>query len=257
MNRTRFKSFWLLMAVAGLVFAWTAQAVAQTSDASETSGDEATQLESPEELADAANPPRHIVELLDSSDLTQERLDAMRAEGMGWGEIRIAVRLAEQIAAASETPLSFDDALDGVLDKYEAGEGFGEIAKENNLKVGELIGNGNQKRGTDPGDGLGSHQGMQAGETKRATARKRGLLARLGNLVGFGKKERLNQNLEPADGEAAGKVEKVQKAEKIQKTEKVAKLDRPERPSRPERPDRPEKPVKPEKPERPERGPNR
>ncbi len=233
--------YMLMLLAVGLLWFGTAQAVAQT-------------VEESTETADATNPPRYIVELVEASELSQEQLDLMRADGLGWGEIRIAVRLAEEIAAAGGGALTFDKALAEVLAALDAGEGFGEIANEHDLKVGQLVGNGNQKKGTSPGDGLEAHQGNEAGQTKRVTERKPGFLARLGRFLGFGKKEQRNELLMPTDIEPTGKTEMVQKVERIPKTERVEKVERAERPSRPEKPERP---AKPEKPEKPERGPTR
>lgn len=209
-----------------------------------------------EEPADATNPPRYITDLMEAGDLTDGQVADMREDGLGWGEIRIAARLAEEIAAASEgtdTELTFEEALASVLEARAAGKGFGEIAGENDLKVGDLVNSRNRKMGAEPGDSLEAQRGVQAGETKRVTTRNRGLLARIGSFLGFGRKERVAQDLKPTDIDKPAKTERVQKAEKIQKMERVQKVERIAKVERPERPARPERPSKFEKPERPDR----
>ena len=275
MCRRRLDLRYVLMLLAvGLLWLGTAQAIAQTTEDPIPPDTQVTDADPPEipdpedppeDPANAANPPRYITELMEGVDLTKEQVDQLRTDGMGWGEIRISALLAEQIAAASEgteNPLTFEDALAGVLEARAADKGYGEIAAENNLKVGQLVGNGNQKMMLAPGEGEGpeAQQGPEAGQTTRVTERKRGLLARIGRALGFGRKERLNADLErPGQPERVQKTEKVQKVERVQKMERVAKADRPERPSRPEKmekpakPERPERPTKLEKPERPER----
>jgi len=238
MHKTQLRLLWALAVVAGSLGFCAAHAAAQTG------GDPA------EGVADAANPPRYIRELVEGSALTQEQVDAMRADGLGWGEIRIATRLAEQIDAASEDPLvTFDTALAGVLAERAAGKGFGEIAQAHNLKIGELVGKGSQKGGSAPGEDPAS---AQAGETKRLTEKKRGLFARLGGALGLGKGQRQDQTLKP---EGSGT-----KTRTMTRAAKVKTLERPTRPEKPEKPaklERPERPARPEKPEKPERGPNR
>lgn len=237
----------MLLAAAGLLWFGTAQAVAQTV---QEPADDATPTESTEP-ADVTTPPAYVAELVEAGDLTQERVDQMRTDGMGWGEVRIATRLAEEIAAASNGTLTFDQTLDEVLAARDAGKGFGEIASEHNLKVGELVGNGNQKMDAAEEGELEARQGKELGNTERTATKKRGFLARIGRALGFSKKERVSQASATTDRAVSGKAEKVQKAEKVEK------MERPAKPERPEKPEKPTKPERPEKPEKPERGPNR
>ncbi|MGE5297347.1 MAG: hypothetical protein ACM3VT_21190 [Solirubrobacterales bacterium] len=243
---------WMLMALAaGLLSLGTAQAIAQTEEppTDVTTPSDGTEPEDAES-ADAANPPSYITEMMEAGKLTQDQADSMRADGMGWGEIRIAVRLAEEISAASGGTVTFDQALAEVLAARDSGQGFGEIAKEHNLKVGNLVGNGDQKKGNASEKGLDAQQGSESGETKKAPEKKRGFLARVGRFLGFGKKERVSK-ASSTDVAASGKVERAQKVEKVEKMEKAEKMERPSKP------EKPEKPARPEKPEKPERGPNR
>lgn len=205
------------------------------------------------EAAQGTNPPPFILDLLESSEFKQEQLDQMRTDGAGWGNIRILVLLAEQIATRSEGTLSFDDALAEVLAARAAGKGFGEIAGENGLQIGETIRNRNRQRDgsleDDPGDGDGD--GLQVQETIRVREKKRGVFARLAGFLGFKKTQKPEK---PATPE---RLQKTERPEKPSKPEKLERPERPERPEKPEKPERPERPEKPEKPEKPERGPNR
>ncbi|MHC4086471.1 MAG: hypothetical protein ACYSU5_14855 [Planctomycetota bacterium] len=93
-----------------------------------------------EETPDATNPPPFIVDLVEKTELTQEQVEQMRSGGAGWGNIMISTRLAERIAADSEGVLTFDDALAGVLKSRTEKKGFGQIAHENDLKLGRVLG---------------------------------------------------------------------------------------------------------------------
>jgi hypothetical protein len=219
-----------------------------------------------EETPDATNPPPYMVDLIENSELTPEMAEQMRTSGMGWGEIRIATSLAEQMVANSpdpDNPLLFDDALAHVLNARADGMGYGEIAQQNDLKVGQLVRNRNRVQEPLEGDGLATEEGLQAGEAVQTRGKKRGLFARLAGFLGFGKAKRPEEPAKPEEPGSAEKPQKVAKAwkgERPQKIEKPAKVERPERPERPEKPEKPEKPerpAKPEKPEKPERGPRR
>jgi hypothetical protein len=258
-----------LLAVA-LLLLWTAQAMAQSTPEptdpdpgvteptqAEPDGDEPEPAEPEDEAPSAGNPPPYITELVEGSELTPEQMAQMRADGAGWGNIRIATRLAEQIAADSagtDTPLTFDEALAIVLAARAEGLGFGEIANANNVKIGQLMRHRNQVQEPAQGDGLEAEEGVQAGEAVQTRGRKRGLLARLAGFLGFGKAKRPDKAGRPvqvagnADGQATGKPDKPSKPEKPERPRKFFK---------PEKLERPERPAKPEKPEKPERGPRR
>jgi hypothetical protein len=88
---------------------------------------------------DSTNPPPFITDLVENTELKQEQVDQMRSGGAGWGNIMIATRLAERIAADSEGVLTFDEALADVLKARAEGKGFEQIANENDLKLGRVL----------------------------------------------------------------------------------------------------------------------
>ena len=214
----------LLLLIAGLVCAWPAQAMAQAAEPpSEVDGDDA-------QTPSSANPPRYIGGLLKPEGLQQAQVDQMRADGWGWGEIRLAVLLAQQMATDG-TKESFDAALEQIKAARAEGKGFGEIAAEGNLKVGQLVGN--------------KKAGVSSDTGSAAKTRKPGFFARLGKALGFGR--------------SADKPAKPGTVEKSPGSAKAMSMGKPERSVRAER-IRPEKPVRLEKPSRPEKpvkGPNR
>ncbi|HSV98799.1 MAG TPA: hypothetical protein VLI39_01400 [Sedimentisphaerales bacterium] len=259
----------LLLAM-GLFHFWAGQAVAQTTDGTIEEDTEATNPEMPEtgdaidpdgdapepedppvETPNATNPPPFMAELLDIAGLTQEKVDQMRTSGMGWGEIRIATRLAEQMAAGSDGALTFEDALAEVLAAREAGKGFGQIAGEHNLKIGQLVQNDRAEAAANKGTENAAGAKAEAAEFKTAGKEKTGLLARVGRFLGFGKPE---QPVKPSDVEKPAKTERPEKASKPGRPERPVAVERSIASARPEVPSRPERPAK---PERPNRGPDR
>jgi hypothetical protein len=196
--------------------------------ASEADGDE-------EVSPDPANPPAFISKLVEAQVVTQEQVNTMLAGGYGWGEVRIATLLSQKIADNSGGTLTFADALKQVTDARAAGKDFGQIAADNNLKVGDLV----------------RHQ--KAGDATTAKGKKHGFFARMGRALGFGRSA--DKTAKPA---TVDKPQAAAKAERPAKPERAAKAERPERPDRPaqpDRPERPERPARPDRPERPERGP--
>ena len=260
-----------IVAVLAVLLLWTASVSAQTEpepSLADPGVTEPTQLEEKPELEDpdadpaepedenanSSNPPAYILDLIERSDLTREQVDKIRADGAGWGNVKIAAYLAEAIAAKSadtDTPLKFDDALALVLAARAEGMGFGEISRENDLKIGQLNRNRNQVQELAGGEGPEIEDEVQAGEAVQVRGKKRGLLARIGGMLGFGRAKRPDKAERPVRGLASGKVEKPERPSRPQKAE------RPERPEKPEKPERLEKPARPEKPEKPERGPRR
>ncbi len=98
MHKTTFKPHIILIVLlTGLLCFWSAQAMAQTPE-------EPTPAE-----PTATDQPAFVTELVESTELTQEKVDQMRIDGLGWGEIVIATRLAERIAA--DNGLTFDTVL--------------------------------------------------------------------------------------------------------------------------------------------------
>ena len=199
----------------------------------------ANEVDGDEEVApDPTNPPAFITKLVEAQVVTQDQVNAMLASGYGWGEVRIATLLSQKIAANSNGTLTFADALKQVMDARAAGKDFGQIAADNNLKVGDLV----------------RHQ--KAGDATTAKGKKPGFFARVGRALGFGRSA--DKTAKPATvdkPETSAKAVQGDKPERPARPERVAKAERPERPERPAQPERPERPARPERPERPERGP--
>jgi len=188
------------------------------------------------ETSDAANPPPFITKLIESTELTQEQVDQMRSDGLGWGNIMIATRLAERIAADSGGTLTFADALAGVLSARAEGKGFGQIANENDLKLGRVVGKDN-KGAAGASDGSGEPGAGAGASIQRATgqAKKQNIFGRLMGLLGFDRKERPEK---PAKPEKLARAERPERPQKLEKIERPERLERPERPEKPERPER-------------------
>jgi len=150
-----------LLVILGLLCLGTSQTLAQTTDTSQTVTDQTPPVvadqDSPEEgMAAGTNPPPFVVRLLEDTEFKPEQLDQMRTGGAGWGSIRIMVLLAERMAADSEGAKTFDEALAEILAARAAGKGFGQIAGENGLQVGETIRSRNRQRDDALQDGSSS-----------------------------------------------------------------------------------------------------
>ncbi len=203
---------------------------------------QASEVEGDNEVSpDPANPPAFITKLVEAQVVSQDQVNTMLTAGYGWGEVRIASLLAQKISANSNGALTFDAALTQVMDARAAGKDFGQIAADNNLKVGDLV----------------RHQ--KAGDATTAKGKKPGLFARIGRALGFGRPAEKPAKPATVDKpEAAAKAVQGDKPERPAKPDRAAMAERPERPERPaqpDRPERPERPSRPERPERPERGP--
>ncbi len=224
----------LIVLAVGLTLLWTAPAPAQTTEPPETEapGGDTGETGTPS----TAHPPAYIGDLMTESGMTQTQVDQMRADGMGWGEIRIACRLAEQMAADSGGTLSFNDALSQVLASHAEGRGWGQIAADHNLKVGNLV-KSDKSGKSDSASSTGKATSTAAKE------KKPGLLARIGRALGFGR---------AADKSAKG--EKTQAGSKDMKSHKPDRPDKMERGARPERMERPmmDKPTTVDKPSKPD-----
>lgn len=204
-----------------------------------------------EEALDSTNPPPFINELIEMTELTPEQMEQMRSDGLGWGNIMIATRLAEQIAADSGGVLTFEDALIGVLDARTEGKGFGQIAHDNDLKLGRVVGNGNNGNAASyefGGTGVGLQRNL---ERRRNQEKRQNIYRHLSGLLGFVTNERPEKLLK------LEKAEKPERPDKPERLERPEKPEKPEKPERPEKPEKPERPEKPEKPEKPPRGPRR
>lgn len=162
--------------------------------------------------------PLKVRELAEKAGVSAEKVNAMRAGGLGWGEIKAAISLAQRISSAGTTPVPVGEALDKLLAQRQAGMGWGKIAQANGFKLGEVIGKGHEKKGS-----------LTPTETMATPPTTTKL-------------------------EAGSKIEKPtkpEKPEKISKPDKPEKIDKPEKLEKPEKIDKPDKPEKPEKPEHP------
>jgi len=139
------KRVWQLCAAAGVVALFVTAANAQSSrpvDSSEQKHAERLGAEAQELDAKAghATPEgqRRITEAIardfkvDPSVVTD-----LRNRNMGFGEITIALALSQELMKRDNT-LNQQQALDAVLAKRAAGEGWGKIAHDLNLKLGHV-----------------------------------------------------------------------------------------------------------------------
>ncbi len=157
----------------------------------------------PEEDIPAANPEK-VKALAEQFGIPEATLETMRADGMGWGEIKLAVSLADKMSKAEDAAVTADQALTDILADRQAGMGWGEIAKANGFKLGEVAGKGQAKRDIEilPDTGI----------------------------------------VDPVEPEGLSvRPEKPYKPEKIEKAERVDRPDRPEKPNKPEKPDKPDR----------------
>ena len=209
--------------------------------AGEADGDE-------EVTPDPTNPPAFIREMVRAQVVTQEQVNTMLTAGYGWGEVRIAALMAQQMVANSNGTLTFADALAQIMAARAAGKDFGQIATENNMKVGDLVGK----------KGAGKSQGDSATRAGTGTpnAKRPGFFARLGRALGFGRSVNkaespvgVTRNLQEGSPKAAQgdqpdspvQTARAVRAQRPEKPETPARLERPERPERPSRPEKPEK----------------
>ena len=198
--------------------------------------------------ANGSSRPRYISELIEKTELTEAQAEEMRSDGAGWGNIMLATRLAERIAADSVEPdkLTFAEALEGVLEARAEGKGFGEIAADNDLKLGRLAGQG-PKVSAGPQARTAFQAGIGPnGKTERVknreTEKKQNFIGRFFGALGIAKKEKVE------------KAPKLERAGRPERPNRPQKLDKPERPEKPERLEKPERPEKPEKLEKPGKG---
>lgn len=116
--------------------------------------------------------------------------------------------------------------LSGVMTLRASGMGWGQIAKQLDLKLGRVI------------------SSIKSGNERLAKTLKEDRTE---------KKSSGQERSQQARAENAEKAEKADRAEKVQRTEKVERVEKVERPEKVDRPERPERPEKVERPERPEK----
>ncbi len=128
-----YRNLRFFLVLAGLQCLWVAQVTAQTA---------------------GSDQPAFITGLVNTTELTQERVNAMRSDGLGWGNIMITARLAERVAADNSdninNELKFNNALNLVLQERAGGKGFGQIANEQDLKLGRSVSNNGTPDSSNP-----------------------------------------------------------------------------------------------------------
>ena len=167
------------------------------------------------------NQPSYINELVDNSQLTQSQVTQMRNNGESWGNIKLRVQMAERIAANNPDTGTvyeqrYQDALNQISQQRATGKGFGDIANENNFKVGDVIGNGNGNavQNQQRNRAMSENQNQEQVQTRQQTqtqaqvqTQKKGLLGRFFGIFGIGKKEKKQES---AQTKNALKNEKTQ-----------------------------------------------
>lgn len=79
---------------------------------------------------------RVITRLADEFDVPDSTVRGLRAQGLGFGEIAIALALARQLSGPE---LSLDDAIVLVVNERQAGAGWGQIALDHDLNLGRVL----------------------------------------------------------------------------------------------------------------------
>lgn len=88
---------------------------------------------------DTTNQPARAQNLADRFGVPVERVNNLRDSGKGWGAIRIELALAERLTQNHpETYPTTNDALTKVTAMRGEGRGYGVIAKDLGLKVGDV-----------------------------------------------------------------------------------------------------------------------
>ena len=142
----KIKRFWQLCAAAGAVALFVTTATAQSSgpmDPSEQKhaerlGVEAKELDAKAGKAGTPEGQRRVTDAIakdfkvDPSVVTD-----LRNRKMGFGEITIALALSQELMKQDKT-MSQQQALDTILAKRTAGEGWGKIAHDLHLKLGHV-----------------------------------------------------------------------------------------------------------------------
>ena len=142
----KIKRFWQLCAAAGAVALFVTTATAQSSgpmDPSEQKhaerlGVEAKELDAKAGKAGTPEGQRRVTDAIakdfkvDPSVVTD-----LRNRKMGFGEITIALALSQELMKQDKT-MSQQQALDTILAKRVAGEGWGKIAHDLHLKLGHV-----------------------------------------------------------------------------------------------------------------------
>src|SRR5213594_1633976 len=138
--------FWQLCAAAGVVALFVTTAAAQSTgpvDPSEQKhaerlGAEAKELDAKAGKAATPEAQRRVTAAIAKDFKVDPALVTdLRNRKMGYGEITIALALSQELMK-SNSALSQQDALGMILEKRAAGEGWGKIAHDLNLKLGHV-----------------------------------------------------------------------------------------------------------------------
>ncbi|MFV8782547.1 hypothetical protein ACNKU7_09010 [Microbulbifer sp. SA54] len=164
-----------------------------------------------------------VVEVeVSTGDAPEVEEGAEGGAGMGYGNVVIAMALAEQLAGISqaeaaegEMGLDAHASLNEILRMRQVdGMGWGQIAKSLGVNLGEVM------------SGIRSNRPDMSEKTARHEER----------------------DAMRAEKHAERDLARAERTAKAPKVERVAKMDRPEKPVRPEKAERPEKPQRPERP---------
>lgn len=191
--------------------------------------------------------PQRITDLAESFNVEEDTVRDMRTGGMGWGEIDICLRLAENVAGESG---DINAALADLRAARTQGRGWGEIAAEYDLKIGQMKklapadSTGDPEPEPEPEPGLEPDlepepQSVEEPSLERVRSRSRNRIERPEGID------------KPDKPDKPGKPDKLDRPDK---PDKIGKPERPEKPGKPDKPDKPGKPGKPDKPDKPGRG---
>lgn len=222
---------WLIFTIAALLASGGGMSLAADAAASPSAEDQLdpqpdtdtdTDTDSDDDVVKgAAVPSAKLTELSQQLGVPEERVTAMLGSGMGNGEAFIAMSLANKLALASDPPLAIGDALDQILAARASGQGWGQIAKANGLKLGQVVSESQKAINAD------------------LRAKDRGDVRRAEQPSAHGKPDAVNK---PEKPDKVAKVEKAQKPDKPEKPPKPAKPDKVEKVDKPQKPDKPDKP---------------
>lgn len=169
--------------------------------------------------------PQRITDLAERFDVDESTVTDMRTGGMGWGEIDLCLRLAENVAGESG---DINATLSDLRAARAEGRGWGEIAADYDLKIGQM-------KKLAPVEGPVDTDPEPESEPSLERVQRR-------------ERHRV---------EGPDVIDKPSKPDKPVKPDKPEKPERPDKPNKPEKPDKPakiDKPDKPDKPEKPEKG---
>src|SRR5574341_1216374 len=82
----------------------------------------------------------HVQALAQQFQVPESEIERLRSEGQGWGEIKIELAMARQLAQENpNTYPTFSDALSRVEHERGLGKGWGQISNDLGFKLGPVI----------------------------------------------------------------------------------------------------------------------